>query len=518
MDNKPGVLWVGQEKHLMPEADGSEVAGWPCRFVFAKPGTDWARLFEQVMPAAVVVDADSLVDPVSELMALRRELSQSAQLLVLSAHAQGDEREAWFSLGAMDVLPKPLLPLELMSKLRDWTAWLFERKRLKQQFDEAGEMALMAMSMSSDLGAVVEFLTSSLTFDSLDAMEARLMEAGERLGLNLAVMLVLESPSFGFSTWLEDTELCKVRLLEARSGERIVRIAGCIQVNYPHISVLAEGFPEDDQMRAGRLTDTLAILTQAAESAIERRLTEARAREAGQVRSAFIATMSHELRTPLNAILGFSRHLAGLREGASISPRDLKALESITRNADHLHGLIERLVDLARAASGGMRLTFTQTDLAALVDSMVPAVADRARLKGLAFNWVAPTEAITLQADVVRMRAVVAALLDNAVKFTDRGAIEVSLAASDHERLKACACLRIKDSGVGLSAEDCSTLFEEIGPLDIRVNRRYQGSGTGLAHAAMLVGLHGGAIEVNSAPGKGSCFSVWLPLAANPVA
>lgn len=512
MESKPGVLWIGLDRQLMPETGDTDEDFWPCRFIHAKPGTDWRRLFEQVTPAAVVVDVDSLQDAVAELMALRKELSQSSQLLVLSSHFAGGEREAWFSLGAMDVLPKPLLSMELMSKLRDWTSWLFERKRLKQQFDEAGEMALMAMSMSSDLGAVVEFLTSSLTVDSLDAMEARLLEAGERLGLSLAVMLMLESPSFGFSEGLEDAELSRVRLLEARTSERIVRIAGAIQVNYPHISVLAEGLPDDDPMRVGRLTDTLAILTQAAEAAIERRIMEARAREAGQVRSAFIATMSHELRTPLNAVLGFSRHLQGLGEGGQLSSRDLKALDSIQRNAEQLHALIERVVDLAQAASGGMRLAFTSADLGGMVDNIVPAMADRARLKGLSCDWQRPAEKIMIQADVVRLRAVVEALLDNAVKFSNEGHIDVSLEQATHPSLGACARFSVRDTGIGLSQEACAGLFEEIGPLDIRVNRRYQGSGTGLAHAAMLVGLHGGRIEVESTEGKGSLFSVWLPL------
>jgi signal transduction histidine kinase len=251
---------------------------------------------------------------------------------------------------------------------------------------------------------------------------------------------------------------------------------------------------------------------------------------ATQLKSEFLANMSHELRTPLNAIIGFSDLL--LMGGAGeIAEQQRDFLESVLRNGRHLLQLINSVLDLSKIEAGRMTLSLARTDLR---EAITGAVADTASLrtaKRQECELELEEAPLVVIADRVRVRQVLFNLLSNASKFTTEGGA-IRLAAistrvplplpSDRSgedprtQMQAAVWVTVVDSGIGISPEDMSKLFQEFSQVDSSPSRRAQGTGLGLALCKKFVELHGGTIGAESVPGKGSTFWFILP-AEGPV-
>jgi signal transduction histidine kinase len=218
----------------------------------------------------------------------------------------------------------------------------------------------------------------------------------------------------------------------------------------------------------------------------------------------FFAHMSHELRTPVNAVLGYSTLLSE-GAGGALPSTAAEMVGHIARSAQHLRALVDDLLDLGRLDAGKMRLTMEEVPLPALVRDALTALEPQARSKELTLTFEA-ADVPRVRTDVLRVRQIVLNLASNAVKFTERGGVTVTL-----ERHGADAvAVRVADTGVGIAGADLERVFDEF----VQVGAaRGGGTGLGLAISRRLARLLGGDLTVRSAPARGSCFTLTLPAA-----
>src|SRR6266404_6035462 len=233
--------------------------------------------------------------------------------------------------------------------------------------------------------------------------------------------------------------------------------------------------------------------------------------EANRLKSEFLANMSHELRTPLNGIIGFSEVLIDEKAGP-LGSRQKEYLNDILNSGRHLLQLINDVLDLSKVEAGKMDLFPETFALPAAVAEVCSVLNPLAKKKNIPIrSQIAPAaEQVTL--DQQKFKQVLYNLVSNAVKFTDEGGrVDIVASAQDSSGLR----LEVRDSGVGIKADDFSKLFVEFQQLDSGVARRHQGTGLGLALTKKIVELQKGTITVESEPGRGSTFTVTLPFAAD---
>jgi PAS domain S-box-containing protein len=232
-----------------------------------------------------------------------------------------------------------------------------------------------------------------------------------------------------------------------------------------------------------------------------------RVAEASLMKSRFLANMSHELRTPLNSIIGFSDLLLG-QENVTSDPELNEYLRDILNSGHHLLQLINDVLDLAKIESGKLGLVTEPFSLPRAVEEVVSVMKASAMEKGISLTTdLAPT-IDSVRLDPLRFKQILYNLLSNSVKFTDSGGrVVVSVYPHDDHRF----ALRVEDNGIGIAPEDLPRLFKEFEQLDAGPGRSYEGSGLGLSLTKMLVELHGGTIDLVSAPKHGSTFTVLLP-------
>ncbi len=230
-----------------------------------------------------------------------------------------------------------------------------------------------------------------------------------------------------------------------------------------------------------------------------------RAEEASRAKGDFLANMSHEIRTPMNAILGLS-HLA-LRAGPP--PRQRGYLTRIRASATALLGIINDILDVSKIEAGMLTLERVPFDLSAVLDMVAGTAALSAEEKGLALRLeVAPDVPTALLGDPLRLGQVLLNLVNNAVKFTESGSVVLGVSAAPRGAEDGETELRfaVRDTGIGMTAEQVARLFQPFAQADSSTTRRYGGTGLGLAISRRLAVMMGGGIVVDSAPGLGSTF------------
>jgi signal transduction histidine kinase len=227
--------------------------------------------------------------------------------------------------------------------------------------------------------------------------------------------------------------------------------------------------------------------------------------DARRVKDEFLANISHELRTPLTSVLG---HIAIMSEGISgpLTGEQRSDLGRVRRASERLLGLIDDLLELTTLKRGGLELTIEEFDPRALLREVVDAT--RAVPAGVALRVEEPsTQLAMMRSDRKKIAKILASLLGNACKFTERGEIVASLEVGDGR-----VTYRVRDTGIGIPADAHEMVFDEFRQVDGSATRRYGGSGLGLALSRRLARLLGGEISLESAPDHGSTFTVVLPM------
>jgi PAS domain S-box-containing protein len=242
-----------------------------------------------------------------------------------------------------------------------------------------------------------------------------------------------------------------------------------------------------------------------------------RAEAADRTKSAFLATMSHELRTPLNSIIGFTGiMLQGL--AGPLNAELTKQLGMVRGSARHLLELINDVLDISKIEAGELEVRPKRFDLRASIERVAASVKPMAESKGLALTITPPRSPCQPCSDQRRVEQVLLNLLNNAVKFTERGAVTltVELAAEREtagpQPAPGTLCIRVADTGIGIKPEDLASLFQPFRQIDNGLAREYEGTGLGLAISWRLAELLGGRIDVESEWGRGSVFTFTLPL------
>jgi PAS domain S-box-containing protein len=243
-------------------------------------------------------------------------------------------------------------------------------------------------------------------------------------------------------------------------------------------------------------------------------LETSRAQEASRLKSEFLSNMSHELRTPLNGIIGFSELLHDQKAGP-LDEQQVEFLGDVLASARHLLQLINDLLDLAKIEAGRMEVASRRFSLHDGVNEVCASLRPLFLEKQLAFRVSVETGDNFVVLDPGKFRQILYNLLSNAIKFTPaHGSIDLLLlpVEDDPSRFE----VQVRDTGIGIKPDDFKRLFGEFQQLDSGTNRRYQGSGLGLALTRKLAALHGGTVGVESVFGEGSTFTVVLPRAVEP--
>ncbi len=228
--------------------------------------------------------------------------------------------------------------------------------------------------------------------------------------------------------------------------------------------------------------------------------------QSSRYKSEFLANMSHELRTPLNAIMGFSEILLDVTMNLTSGERT-EFLRNIHSSGQHLLGLINDILDLAKIEAGKMDLHAEAMPVTQALQEVAAILEPMARQQGLQLKTVGVAEAGVIKADRSKFKQVLYNLLSNAVKFTPApGTITVSVKDSAEQ-----LTVSVEDTGIGMKPEDLPKLFREFEQIDGSYTRRYQGTGLGLALCRRFVEMHGGRIWAESQFGKGSIFTFTIP-------
>jgi signal transduction histidine kinase len=217
--------------------------------------------------------------------------------------------------------------------------------------------------------------------------------------------------------------------------------------------------------------------------------------------------MSHELRTPLNGIIGFSELLFDEKPGP-LNAKQKEYLQDVLNSGRHLLQLINDVLDLAKIEAGRMNLIIEEFSLSGLLDEVCAVITPSLRAKGLRFDRTVAPDLPQVTLDQQKVKQIMYNLLSNAVKFTgEGGTVRLAARLADDDDVR----IEVGDTGIGIRAEDLAKLFVEFQQIHGGADRRYQGTGLGLALTRRIVGLLCGRIEVSSEAGKGSSFRVFLP-------
>ncbi|MFZ1096948.1 MAG: ATP-binding protein [Xanthobacteraceae bacterium] len=230
---------------------------------------------------------------------------------------------------------------------------------------------------------------------------------------------------------------------------------------------------------------------------------------ASKHKSQFLANMSHELRTPLNAIIGVSEML---REDAEVLKQDVEPLDRVLGAARHLLALINDILDLSKIEAGRMDLHLETFQLLPVIKDVAKTIEPMATKNSNRIEIDCPADLGTLHADQTRFRQSLLNLASNANKFTEKGIITIA-AQQRHENGHEWLTLAVTDTGIGMTAEQMSRLFQEFSQASSATASKYGGTGLGLAISRRFCQMMGGDIMVESEPGRGSTFTIRLPRA-----
>jgi signal transduction histidine kinase len=280
------------------------------------------------------------------------------------------------------------------------------------------------------------------------------------------------------------------------------------------IFVLSIDISERKQAELALLELNEQLEHKVAERTVDLEAARKRAESADLLKSSFLATMSHELRTPLNSIIGFTgivlQRLAG-----PLTDEQTKQLGMVQTSARHLLDLINDILDISKIEAGQVEVRRAPFDVREMIEGVAGTVRPLVDKKALTLEMVFPPALGTMNSDRRRVSQILLNLLNNALKFTDRGGVTLTADIVTEGAGSGQPAVRIKvqDTGIGIKDQDLTTLFLPFRQIDQGLQRQHEGTGLGLAICRRLAEVLGGTVTAESEWGKGSTFTVTLPLA-----
>jgi signal transduction histidine kinase len=458
--------------------------------------TDGAAVIEEfasvAAPDAVILDWQ--MPGISGLEVCRflrsRAATRSIPILMLTVQHDTHDLVQCLAAGADDFLSKPCNAAELSARI----AALVRSKQMHERV-LAAEQAVRSLLMQLPDAVMGVDGTGKVTFVNMEAERMVARESATLLGHSIAEILPQLSLDQRLPEGLEALALPDLAMGDRVLAPALRRHAGvdATELTLSFRDVTLERRHQEERAR---------LL--AAE-----RAARAQAEQASRAKDEFLAVVSHELRTPLNAILGWTRIL---RAGIQAEEKRDRALETIERNATAQQKLIEDILDVSRIVSGKLQIDQALVDLGAVVRLAVDAIHLAADARSISVRVEIGGGPPRVVGDPDRLQQIVWNLLSNAVKFTPVGGAVALQVGEEGDG----AFIRVSDTGQGIAAAFLPYIFDRFRQADTGTTRSHGGLGLGLAIVRHLAEMHGGSVEAESEPARGSTFTLHLPKAALP--
>jgi len=432
--------------------------------------------------------------------------------LVITKSISQQEKELYFKTEAHGLIIEPHGPDELLNKVSHFIDYHKTTKDLNTQIEEVSQMALLAMENSSDLGGIVTFVKNSLKAKDYTELANYLFEA--TLCYSETALLEIKGHE-GFHYFSSDTNIdqnTKNLLIKNKKQDRIVLSSKSIQTNHESITLLIDGLPIEDEAKMGRISDTLVMLCDAANRFAQALAVEENLKTAEASKQAFLNTLSHELRTPLNGILGFSKALVSKSEDKTLGASGVDALNRIFNSTSQMNAIVTTLIDISHDSNAKSTKNNELIEIGNLLLVAQNQFNEVAKQKEIQLNISCPDN-LTTYSDKKKITSVINHLIDNAIKFTDQGTVDVSVSL---DRNDESIIFSVKDSGIGIDEVNHELIFKEIGQLNTEHNRRHYGVGLGLYYVNLIANQMNGKISVESKLEHGSTFTLKLPRTHEP--
>ncbi|CEG61680.1 Sensory box histidine kinase/response regulator [Legionella micdadei] len=288
-------------------------------------------------------------------------------------------------------------------------------------------------------------------------------------------------------------------------GELGIIERGCAHLQRQYLNIVND-LNHHIEVATADLQQSLELLE---EKNIELSLEKKKAEEKSRQKSEFIANMSHEIRTPMNGVIGFTNVLLE----SKLDSLQLDYVKTIKSSAQDLLAIINDILDYSKMDAGKLHLDCIPLDIRACIDEVLALTAPNAHKKGVD---LIPSTAVnvpkTVPGDPLRIKQIITNLVSNAVKFTDRGYVLIRTTIEQETEKDYTLCISVTDTGIGISGEDQTKLFNAFNQADTTITRRYGGSGLGLVICKKLVETMQGRITLTSEVNKGSTFAVRIKL------
>ena len=463
-----------------------------------------ARILETQAPLAIN-DArnDPLLDPTHSLMRYRDVESILITPVILEGKVIG-------TIGVVSPQRRTFSPADLrMSQhLAERAGQVFQRKRAEREVQEQRDFALMIMNTMGQ-GLTVSDNHGLLRYVNPAFADMLGYKASEIVGKTSYELVVRE-----------DHTILNGSYEKRKAGMQDTYELRLQRANGEPFPALITAVPYQQQER---VIGSIAVITDLTErKQAEEALAVARdqALETARFKSEFLANMSHEIRTPLNAIIG----MADLLRDTPLEREQAYYADTIEKSGDTLLALINDILDLSKMEAGRMVLEQIPFSPAACVEDALDVLAPKAFAKGLELAYLVDDGVPAgLVGDVSRLRQVLINLTNNAVKFTERGEVVISVTTDQPPPTEGPAAIHrvhfaVKDTGIGIPPESRERLFKSFSQVDASTTRKYGGTGLGLSISKHLVEMMGGSIWVESEEGVGSTFhfTIEAPAAKDP--
>lgn len=468
---------------------------------------------EEKMPQADIVLLCLLPGEAADCLSLVSVIKQqlaapSAPFLLFSKDLSDDPRLIY---GATKGLDAAVLPISSSHYLKNtfFAVASIAREKLKAKLraDEASKVAFSSMAANSQLGETIRFFERSYAAANFDELCSLYLETISNIGLQGAILISVDGQSFYKTNGIESGEIER-GLSSHKSVNRFDQESFGLVVTFGRVrSVIVDMPPLEDEAH-GRLRDVLATLIEGMNFCVQSLAAQIASVMAERTKSLMLSTLSHELRTPMNAIVGFCSILSRKEEGDVMQPRDVLGLQEVKENALRLKDIIDDLLSLGDIDEG--MIFEERLVLPDLLREVFERTTREAAKKSVAFLVAPDIEPELMKSDGKRVVQIVKNLLSNAVKFTFAGKIfyfQSLKKIKDRNFIE----IVIADTGIGIEESNMERIFEPFVQLDMETTRAHEGAGIGLSVAKHMVEQLQGWIELNSTPGKGSEFRVYLP-------